>query len=162
MTPPTVLLLGGYGNTGRALAGLLLEHTDVKLRVAARNGAKAQAEAAGWNSRYPGDRVRGLAADASDRVSLRAACEGAQWLIAASSTSGQAGIVAEVALEAGLDYMDPQFSRAKLAVLTSLEAIAAGILEERAEPRAFLDMVARLTAGAAPAAQTEPSPLLLV
>jgi hypothetical protein len=50
----------------------------------------------------------------------------------------------------------------QLAVLTSLEAIAAGILEERAEPRAFLDMVARLTAGAAPAAQAEPSPLLLV
>ena len=120
MTPPTLLLLGGYGNTGCALAGLLLEHTGVHLRVAGRNGSKAQAEAAGWNSRYPGDRVRGLAADASDRRSLRAACEGAQWLIAASSTSGQAGIVAEVALEAGLDYMDPQFSRAKLAVLTSL------------------------------------------
>jgi len=120
MTPPTLLLLGGYGNTGRALAGLLLEHTDAHLIVAGRDAAKAQSAAAGWNARFPGDRVRGLAADAADRGSLRAACEAAQWLIAASSTSAQAGSVAEVALEAGLDYMDPQYSRSKLAALSTL------------------------------------------
>jgi hypothetical protein len=58
--------------------------------------------------------------DAADRASVRAACEGVQWLVAASSTSEYAGIVAEAALDAGADYMDPQFARVKLAALVPM------------------------------------------
>jgi saccharopine dehydrogenase-like NADP-dependent oxidoreductase len=120
MGQTTIVILGGYGNTGRALARLLLEHSQAALVLAGRDGEKAIREAAAWNERFPGGRVRGLAADAGDRQSLRRAFEGAQVVIAASSTSAVAGTVAEAALEAGLDYMDPQYSRSKLAVLAEM------------------------------------------
>ena len=120
MAQTTIVILGGYGNTGRALARLLLEHSQVHLVLAGRNGEKALKEAAGWNERFPGERVRGLAADAADAESLRRAFTGAELVVVASSTSPVAGTVAEAALEAGLDYMDPQISRHKLAVLREM------------------------------------------
>ena len=49
----------------------------------------------------------------------------------------------------------------QLAVIKALEATLASVIAERSDPRAFLDMVARVTAGAEPTAQSEPSPLLL-
>jgi saccharopine dehydrogenase (NAD+, L-lysine-forming) len=120
MTPATILVLGGYGNTGRALARLLLTHTEVNLIVAGRHGARAEADAHRWNEEFGGQRVRAREVDAADGAGVRAACDGAQWLIAASSTSDCAAVVAEAALAAGVDYMDPQFARSKLAVLESM------------------------------------------
>ena len=49
----------------------------------------------------------------------------------------------------------------QLAVLKALDATVAGLVAERADPRAFFEMVARLTAGAAPAAAAEASPIVL-
>jgi saccharopine dehydrogenase (NAD+, L-lysine-forming) len=120
MAVKTLVLLGGYGNTGRALGRLLLEHTETRLVLAGRNPQKARAEAASWNERFPGERCRGMAADASDLESLRRVFEEADLVIVASSTSASAGTVAEAALEARADYMDPQYSRSKLAVLRGL------------------------------------------
>jgi hypothetical protein len=117
MNQATIVILGGYGNTGRALARLLLEHSQESLLLAGRDGQKATREAAAWNECFPGERVRGLAADAADPGSLRQAFAGADLVVVASSTSAVAGTVAEAALEGGLDYMDPHYSRSKLAVL---------------------------------------------
>jgi len=114
------VILGGYGNTGRALARLLLEHTDVVLVLCGRSKEKAEREAAEWNERYPGGRVRGLAADAGDRASLLQAFSGAELVVAASSTSALVDNVVEAALEAGLDYLDPQYSGAKLKALRAM------------------------------------------
>jgi saccharopine dehydrogenase (NAD+, L-lysine-forming) len=116
----TIVILGGYGNTGRDVAQLLLEHSDVSLVIAGRNGTRAAQASAEWNKRFPGERVRGLAADASDRESLRRAFAGADLVVVASSTSPYVATVAAAALEAGLDYMDPNYSTAKLAVLQDL------------------------------------------
>ena len=120
MAQATIVILGGYGNTGRALARLLLEHTDVVLVLCGRSKDKAQREAAEWNERYPGGRVRGLAADAGDRASLLQAFSGAEVVVAASSTSALVDNVVEAALEAGLDYLDPQYSSAKLKALRAM------------------------------------------
>jgi hypothetical protein len=120
MAVPTLVILGGYGNTGRALARLLLEHSDVSLVVCGRSKTKAEGEAARLNERYPGARVRGAAADASDRASLLESFSGADLVVAASSTSPLVLNVAEAALEAGLDYLDPQYSSSKLKVLRAL------------------------------------------
>jgi NAD(P)-dependent dehydrogenase (short-subunit alcohol dehydrogenase family) len=117
-----IIILGGYGNTGRALARLMLEHSQVRLVLAGRSEARAAAEAAALNARFPGDRVSGIAADASDRQSLLRAFTGMDIVVAASSTSNVVTTVAEAALEAGLDYLDPQFSRAKVAALQSMAA----------------------------------------
>jgi len=118
----TIIILGGYGNTGRALARLMLEHSQVRLILAGRNEARALAEAAALNERFAGRRVRGIAADAGDRQSLLRAFEGANLVVAASSTSAVVTTTAEAALEAGLDYLDPQFSRAKVAELQKMAA----------------------------------------
>ena len=120
MTHATIVILGGYGNTGRALARLLLEHTEVSLVLCGRSKEKAEGEAAVWNERHPGGRVRGLAADAADRVSLLQAFSGADLVVAASSTSAFVDHVVEAALEAGLDYLDPQYSSAKLKALRAM------------------------------------------
>lgn len=119
METRTIVILGGYGNTGRALANLLLEHSDVNLILAGRDAEKAEREAAAWNVRFPG-RARGAAADAADGESLRRLFQGADFVVVASSTSTYVRTVVEAALTAGVDLMDPQFSRAKLRVLDEL------------------------------------------
>ncbi|OGT28638.1 MAG: hypothetical protein A2Z17_06660 [Gammaproteobacteria bacterium RBG_16_66_13] len=116
----TIVILGGYGNTGRELARLLLEHSEAQLVLAGRDGVKARRAADAWNDRFPGGHARGAVADASDRDSLRRLLEDADVVVAASSTSADARTVAEAALEAGIDYLDPQFSRSKLVVLKEM------------------------------------------
>ncbi|HET7009762.1 MAG TPA: saccharopine dehydrogenase NADP-binding domain-containing protein, partial [Anaerolineales bacterium] len=116
----TLVILGGYGNTGRALTRLLLQHSDVSLVLVGRDGDKARRAAAEWNDRFPGLRARGEAADASDGERLRQLFRGTELVVAASSTSPSARVVAEAALDAGIDYIDPQFSRAKVAALREL------------------------------------------
>jgi saccharopine dehydrogenase-like NADP-dependent oxidoreductase len=120
MSPSKIIILGGYGNTGRALARLMLAHSKARLVLAGRSAQRAEAQAAAFNQEFPGKRVRATAADAADRESLRRAFEGMDIVVAASSTSPEVAKVAEVALESGLDYLDPQFSRAKVEVLQAM------------------------------------------
>src|SRR3970040_349393 len=102
----TIVILGGYGNTGRDVARLLLEHTDVRIVLAGRNGERAAQAADGWNKRLPGEGAPGLGAAASDRESLRRSFAGADLVVVASSTSPHVASVATAALEAGLGSMD--------------------------------------------------------
>ncbi|OGO13863.1 MAG: hypothetical protein A2Y93_00320 [Chloroflexi bacterium RBG_13_68_17] len=116
----TIVILGGYGNTGREVVRLLLEHTDAQVVLAGRDADKAARAAAGWNGRFPGTRVRSARADAGQAGSLAALFAGADLVVVASSSSAHVKIVAAAALEAGIDYMDPQFSRRKLAALEEM------------------------------------------
>ncbi|MCJ7678908.1 MAG: saccharopine dehydrogenase NADP-binding domain-containing protein [Anaerolineales bacterium] len=120
MAQPILVVLGGYGNTGRACARLLLEHTPARVVVAGRDGDRAAAFAAQLNASHPGDRATWMHADATRAESLRSAFLGATTVVVASSTSAQAPAVAEAVLEAGADYIDPQYSTAKLAALRRL------------------------------------------
>ena len=115
-----LLLLGGYGNTGRPLARLLLQESDVQLVIAGRNLTKAQAFAQELNQAAGGERVRGCAADASDAASLKAAFQGIDMVVVVSSTARYARLVAETALENGIDYLDVQYSTSKIAILQSI------------------------------------------
>lgn len=119
MQTPTLLLLGGYGHTGRALARHLLAQTDARLVIAGRSRARAEQAAAEWSVRHPG-RVRGLAADAADRASLERAFSGVDLVAVVSSTSRHTANLAAAALEHGLDWIDAQYSAAKLATLQAL------------------------------------------
>ncbi|MCU0486844.1 MAG: KR domain-containing protein [Anaerolineales bacterium] len=73
MKTNTFLILGGYGNTGSVLARFLLQETSLNLVLAGRNESRASAAAAELNRRFPGERVSGRQADASDPASLRRA-----------------------------------------------------------------------------------------
>ena len=123
-----ILILGGYGNTGRPLAELLLAETNVNLVLAGRNKSKADVLATELNDQFGGQRVCGAFADAADLASLTQALAGIDMVVVASSTADYAANVVTAALEAGIDYLDVQYSTRKLALLRSMaqEIAAAG------------------------------------
>lgn len=122
MNPKHFLILGGYGSTGLPIAHHLLSQTDACITLAGRNPEKARRAAEKLDAEHGGNRVQSLAADASEPGSLRKAFEGVDMVVVASSTSEFAGTVARSALEAGIDYLDVQYSTAKMRVLKSLTA----------------------------------------
>ena len=124
-----ILVLGGYGSTGRPLCHYLLQETDVKVVVAGRNVAKGEALAAELNSRFGQGRVTAVPVDAASRSSLEAAFAGVDMVVVASSTVQYTEQVARACLAAGVDYFDVNFSESKTAVLRQLapEIEAAGL-----------------------------------
>jgi len=88
--------------------------------LAGRTVEKAEATVAQFNSVFEGNRVAGMYADASDAVSLKQALKGVDFLVVASSTAKYAKEVATAALEAGIDYLDVQYSTEKTSLLKSL------------------------------------------
>lgn len=120
MNPKRLLILGGYGETGRRLARLLLAKTDVCLVLGGRNLARAESLAAQLNVDFKGNRVLGVRVDAAQPACLARVFDGVDFVIVASSTTKYTQPVALAALAAGIDYLDVQFSTEKLRVLQSL------------------------------------------
>jgi saccharopine dehydrogenase-like NADP-dependent oxidoreductase len=120
MRDATILLLGGYGETGRRLARHLLERTGARLRLAGRDRTRAEALAAELNRAHPGQRASGLALDAADQAALRRALDGVNLLIVATTAPERPAELAEAALEAGSDWVDLQFAPRQAATLGSL------------------------------------------
>ena len=120
MENKTILILGGYGNTGKALARLLLQESNAQLVLAGRNIDKAKRLADELNLAFIGDRVRGECADASDQVSLRQAFSGIDFVVVASSTTQYTRQIAEAAMDARVGYLDVQYSSPKTALLKSM------------------------------------------
>ncbi|HEY48001.1 MAG TPA: KR domain-containing protein [Anaerolineae bacterium] len=120
MNNKKLLILGGYGNTGRLIAGLLLQETDIELILAGRSIEKAENLAQLLNDRFEGNRVTGIRADASDAENLKQVFCGVDMVIVASSTAKYAAHAALAALEVGIDYMDIQYSTEKTSLLKSM------------------------------------------
>jgi saccharopine dehydrogenase (NAD+, L-lysine-forming) len=113
----TILILGGYGATGRPLTKHLLAQTHYDVVIAGRNLEKARAFVA--SLRDP--RVTAKRVDAADPASLREALQGVDFLLLAAPTTHQAETVICAALEAGVDYLDVQLSDAKFETLRAHE-----------------------------------------
>jgi saccharopine dehydrogenase-like NADP-dependent oxidoreductase len=109
----TLLILGGYGATGRPLTKHLLKQTDYSIIVAGRNLEKAQA----FIDSLHDPRVTARRVDAADAASVRAALHGVDFLLVAAPTTHQTEMVLCAALEAGVDYLDVHYSDAKLDAL---------------------------------------------
>ena len=120
MDNKTIMILGGYGNTGRPLARLLLQESNAQLVLAGRNLEKALGLANELNQVFEGKRVRGACVDASDLVSLRQAFAKVDFVVVASSTTQFTSQVATAALEARIGYLDIQYSTQKIALLRSM------------------------------------------
>jgi len=108
-----ILILGGYGYTGKLLAKHLLAQTNHNVILAGRNNEKATVYAKELNN----ERVSVRRVDAADADSLREGLKGVNFLLVAAPTTHQADTVIEAALHAEVDYLDVQFSDAKLASL---------------------------------------------
>ena len=115
------LVLGGYGNTGIVISRLLMQHTNSEVVIAGRSRVKANDAAMRLNQRYSTLRADFVVCDASDRSSLLAAFKDVDFVVAASGTSQYVNIVAEAALEAGIDYLDVQVSTPKIQYLKSIQ-----------------------------------------
>ena len=113
----TILILGGYGATGRLLTKHLLAQTDYNLIIAGRNLKKARA----FVDSLHDPRVTATRADAADPASLKEALQGMDFLLVAAPTTHHAGTVVCAALEAGVDYLDVQYSDLKLEALRAHE-----------------------------------------
>ncbi len=111
----TILILGGYGYTGKLLAKHLLAQTHYQIIIAGRNFEKAQTFA------YELHDMRATArqVDAADPISLKNALRGVDFLLVAAPTTHHTPIVIRAALDAGVDYLDVQFSSEKIKILNS-------------------------------------------
>lgn len=117
-----ILLLGGYGNTGRQLAGQLLRCSSAHLILAGRSLNKAQALATRLNAEVGAERVTAAYADASDVASLRRVFRGVDMVVVAASTAAWTQHVAGEALSARIDYLDIHYSASKTSILQGLAA----------------------------------------
>jgi len=117
---PQVLILGGYGNTGRIIADLLLTFTDVSVTITGRNASKAEQYALELGRKFTPTRVTWKVADAADAISLDRVLLGVNLVIVASSTSSNTHNVARAVLRAECDYLDINYARAKLKILEDL------------------------------------------
>ena len=113
-----ILILGGYGYTGKLLAKHLLARTEHKVILAGRNIEKATAYARQLNS----DHISVRRVDAADANSLKDGLAGVDFLLVAAPTTHQADTVIEAAIAAEVDYLDVQFSDVKLASLYKHQA----------------------------------------
>jgi len=113
----TILILGGYGATGRCLARHLLAEMEHKIVIAGRNLAKAQA----FVDSLHDQRVTAEQVDATDPSSLKQALQRADFLLVAAPTTHHTETVLRAALDAGVDYLDVQYSDLKLEGLRASE-----------------------------------------
>jgi len=115
-----ILILGGYGFTGKRLAWNLLAQSQVEIILGGRRIEKAQGYADQLNAEFPGGRVSACFMDAADGKSLGQALRGVDLLLVAAPTTQHAEGVIRAALDSGADYLDVQLGAQKLALLRSL------------------------------------------
>src|SRR5512134_3106186 len=119
-----ILILGGYGYTGKLLAKHFIQQTDFNIIIAGRHLEKAQAFAAEINN----PRLKAMRVDAADHASLRPALLGVDLcLVAAPVTALDPERLIRICIETGVDYLDIQYSSSKI---KALNAHAAEIKEK--------------------------------
>jgi len=116
----TILVLGGYGGTGKVFCRYLLKETNVNVIVAGRRLEKAEELADKLKKESPPDRISARYADASDVESLRKAFHNIDFVLVAATTTKWAKQIAETALEASIDYLDIYFQQDVYPVLETM------------------------------------------
>lgn len=112
-----ILILGGYGSTGKLLTKHLLKQTSHEIILAGRNLAKADQ----LSSRLNDPRISTRRVDAADIHSLQDGLKGIDFLLVAAPTTHHTETVIRAAIQAGVDYLDVQLSDAKLAALRACQ-----------------------------------------
>ncbi|PPD57290.1 saccharopine dehydrogenase family protein [Dehalogenimonas etheniformans] len=116
-----ILILGGYGMTGRLLARYLLEQTECEVVIAGRHLDKALSYAQELNSKFEGNRASAGRIDASSKNDLVEGLRGVDMLVAAAPTTNYAEVVIRAAIESKVDYLDIQLDSKKFDLLMRLD-----------------------------------------
>ncbi len=117
-----VLILGGYGNTGKAIARLLLQESNANLVIAGRSLERAEGFCRELQLAFEDERVSSARLDAADLPGMRQAFSEADFVIVASSTTKFAHLVVQAALEARIGYLDLQISPQKISFLKAIQS----------------------------------------
>jgi len=117
-----ILILGGYGQTGLAVARLLLQETSAAIVLAGRDITKARLAASSLNKQLNNERVEACYADAADPSTLISAFTDVRLVLVTSSTAEYTQNVAEAVLKTGSDYMDIHFGPSVYGQLQLLES----------------------------------------
>jgi hypothetical protein len=112
-----ILILGGYGYTGKLLARHLLARTDTEIIISGRDFGKATSFADELNN----PRVTAKIADAANFVGLTQALQGVNLCLVAAPTTHHVETVTRACISAHADYLDIQFSSKKLKALYAAE-----------------------------------------
>ena len=115
-----ILILGGYGLTGRLLARHLLEQTGIIIVLAGRHLGKAEAYAEQLNGEFKDRRVSAIKVDASSGESLCKALVSVNLLLVAAPVTKHANTVIRAVLDSKVDYLDIQLDVKKTTLLKSL------------------------------------------
>lgn len=99
-----IVILGGYGQAGHALAAMLLEHFISPIVIAGRRVDKAENLARQLDA--SSQRIQVCYADASKPETLRAAFQGASLAIVTAAASRYVTNIAQACLDTGCDYFD--------------------------------------------------------
>jgi saccharopine dehydrogenase (NAD+, L-lysine-forming) len=109
----TILILGGYGYTGKLLAKHLLAQTNVNIIISGRSLEKATSFADELND----SRVTVRQADAANLESLTSALQGVTLCLVAAPSTHHAETVIRACINTHVDYLDVQLSSQKLNAL---------------------------------------------
>lgn len=109
----TILILGGYGYTGRLLTKHLLAQTNANIIISGRNLEKAKSFANELND----SRVTVRQVDASKLEELTQALQDVTLCLVAAPTTHHAETVIRACINARVDYLDVQLSSQKLNAL---------------------------------------------
>jgi uncharacterized protein YbjT (DUF2867 family) len=115
-----ILVLGGYGGTGRVYCRYLLKETPRNVIVAERNRQRAEAWAETLKMEVAPDQVSARHVEASDRGGPSEAFRHIDLVLAAATTTQFAEQIAEAALAAHIDYLDIYYQQNVYPVLEAL------------------------------------------
>ncbi len=99
-----IVVLGGYGQAGRALVAMLKESSDNPIVIAGRRPGKAEELAHRLDE--SGQRLRACYADAARPETLRSAFQGASLVIVTAIVPQHVVGIAQACLDADCDYFD--------------------------------------------------------
>lgn len=111
MITKTILILGGYGGTGKLICRRLLEETDVEIIIAGRNIDEAEKLCSNFRKEFSEKNISSVYADASNYQSLVSAFKNITLVIDATTATRFVQNVANAAIETGADYLDFHFEQ---------------------------------------------------
>lgn len=115
-----ILILGGYGQLGRAVADLLANETEAELVICGRDLDKAEPVVRQLTSRFPGRVFSARRVDVAYAEETAAALAGVDLLVICTTDCGSGGDVLRAALRAGVDCVDLRYPQSLASEALSL------------------------------------------